>query len=74
MQKQSREKLRMQQTKPASAATLNIDLQEMFIAQRSTHDLMEYSVICPYIYIYIALGFNQKYLTLCSEDERRSYE
>lgn len=49
----------MQQTKPARAATLNIDLQEKFIAQRSTHDLMEYSVICHYnynfnyIYIYI---------------------
>lgn len=42
----------MQQTKPASAATLNIDLQEKFIAQRSTHELMEYSVICHYNYTY----------------------
>ncbi len=71
----------MQQTKPARAATLNIDLQEKFIAQRSTHDLMEYSVICHYnfnymynIYIYIYIyNMNQsvsyKLCKMCIESK-----
>ncbi len=69
----------MQQTKPARAATLNIDLQEKFIAQRSTHDLMEYSVICHYnfnymyIYIYIYIyeyqSVSYKLCKMCIESK-----